>query len=366
MDKRIFVDVNVIQNVPPSCLNRDDTGSPKTAVYGGVRRARVSSQSWKRAMREQFHDCFDESEMGVRTIKIVELIADKIMSIDGDIDEKTAVSKAVAVIESAGVKLGAKAKDKKSSDAEATPQAAALFFMSRKQVENMATLAVSGEYTKKDVLQALNKGYGVDIALFGRMVADNPSLNADASSQVAHSISTHRVDNEYDYYTAVDDMISDDTAGAAMIGTVEYNSSTLYRYATLAVHDLSKQLEDPAVTSKAVREFVRAFVLSMPTGKQNTFANRTLPYAVFVAVRKDQPVNLVSAFENPVQQGKESGGFNSESVRKMVEYEKSICSDFVEEPVITWQIGKGLEELGPETGLQAALNELSEYILGEL
>ena len=56
MENRLFVDIHAIQSLPPSNVNRDDTGSPKTAIYGGVRRSRVSSQSWKRAIRQYFNN----------------------------------------------------------------------------------------------------------------------------------------------------------------------------------------------------------------------------------------------------------------------------------------------------------------------
>jgi len=146
------------------------------------------------------------------------------------------------------------------------------------------------------------------------MVADDPALNTDASAQVAHAISTHKVENEYDYYTAMDDRSPEDQAGAGMIGTIEFNSSTLYRYATVAAHDLKKNLGDANVAAKAVKEFVRAFICSMPTGKLNTFANNTPPYSVMLAVRRDQPVNMVGAFETPVKAGE--GGYQENQQKR--------------------------------------------------
>ena len=336
-DKKMFVDVHVIQSVPPSCINRDDTGSPKSAVYGGVRRARVSSQSWKRAMRLFFRERFDESELDVRTTRIIELVAEKIQEKDKSVSTEDAVEMAKKIIETAGIKIK-ESKKKKGEENAAPPVSAALFFMSMKQASNLADLALTGDYSKNDVKEALNKGNGVEIALFGRMVADDPSLNADASSQVAHSISTHAVDNEYDYYTAVDDRSKDDESGAGMIGTVEFNSSTLYRYATVAIHDLKKQLSDSEATAKAMEEFVRAFILSMPTGKQNTFANRVPPFHVTVCIREDQPVNLVGAFESPVHTSS-TGGYNENSVKKLLNYESEVCSDFVKAPSSEYHVG---------------------------
>ncbi len=342
-DRRIFIDVHVIQSVPPSCINRDDTGSPKSAVYGGVRRARVSSQSWKRAMRLFFRERFDESELSVRTLRVAELVAEKIQEKDETVSKEAAIDMAKKIVEA--IKIEAK-KPKKKKEGKVTDVSVtgALFFISMKQASNLADLAISKDYSEKDVKlgedvkKVLKQGNGVEIALFGRMVANDPSLNVDASSQVAHGISTHAVDNEYDYFTAVDDRRRDDEAGAAMIDTVEFNSSTLYRYATVAVHDLKKELGDPGVTARALEEFVRAFVLSMPTGKQNTFANRVPPFHVTVCVREDQPVNLVGAFEAPVRTSS-AGGYNENSVKKLLDYESEVCGDFVAAPSLEWHAG---------------------------
>lgn len=358
--ERMFVDVNVIQTMPPNCANRDDTGSPKTCMYGGVRRARVSSQSWKRATREYFHGRVDESLLSVRTTKIVRMVADRIVESDPAKSDDEAMSMAAGVLEKAGVKV--KAKKGKKDDAEGAPEAQALFFMSYQQSKNLADLALRGDYDKKAVEEALNKGHGIDIALFGRMVADNPLLNADASAQVAHAISTHRVDNEYDYFTAVDEMSPEDNAGAGMIGTVEFNSSTLYRYATVAVHDLARQLDDPEVVSMAVAEFVRAFIMSMPTGKQNTFANRSVPYAVYIAIRADQPVSLAPAFESPVMPERGAGGYNAASASAMSECELKYRADFIDDPVESWQVGSGLDGLGPSSDLGTAIEQLKKRI----
>lgn len=146
--------------------------------------------------------------------------------------------------------------------------------------------------------------HSLDVALFGRMIADDKALNVDAAAQVAHALSVHEVDNEFDYFTAVDDHLEDSEPGAGMIGTVEFNSSTLYRYATVDVDALASNLghdtSEVDATARAIVTFLRSFALSMPTGKQNTFANRTRPDAVIVSIRRGAPVNLVGAFEDPV------------------------------------------------------------------
>lgn len=346
---RVFIDIHVIQSLPPSCVNRDDTGSPKTAIYGGVRRARVSSQAWKHAMREMFNDYFHDSELSERTKKIVEKVADQICNLH-NISKEEAMKLAEKIINQAGVST-------KDSEAKA------LFFMSSKQAENLANMAIVNPLPgKKEVQEALNAGNGVDISLFGRMVADDPALNTDASAQVAHAISTHKVENEYDYYTAMDDRSPEDQAGAGMIGTIEFNSSTLYRYATVAAHDLKKNLGDTDATTKAVKEFVRAFVCSMPTGKQNTFANGTPPYAVMVAVRRDQPVNLVGAFETPVKSGE--GGYQKKSTEMLAKYAQTVYEKFFAKPesVFMTAVSDELAGLGDSCEFSELLKSTEEVV----
>ncbi|MFF2396321.1 type I-E CRISPR-associated protein Cas7/Cse4/CasC [Nocardia sp. NPDC058114] len=302
----MFVDVHILQTVPPSNINRDDTGSPKTAVYGGVRRARVSSQAWKRATRTMFRELVDPATLGVRTKRVVELVAERIGNAVDDPAEAAA-----KVIKEAGIKLEKPTAKKKGKDdepadpADQLEQSKYLLFLSATQINRLAQLAIdtanTGTTDKAAAKAAANGADSIDVALFGRMVADSTDLNVDAAAQVAHALSVHSVNNEFDYFTAVDDRAPEDNAGAGMIGVVEFNSSTLYRYATVNVDQLEKNLGDKEATAVAVANFLTAFVRSMPTGKQNTFANRTLPDAVVISVRTDQPVNLVTAFESPVE-----------------------------------------------------------------
>jgi CRISPR system Cascade subunit CasC len=353
MDKkdRVYIDLHVIQTVPPSCVNRDDTGSPKTAIYGGVQRARVSSQSWKRAIRKMFQEDMHEEAVGIRTKKIIGMIIKEIQGIDDSVNDDKARKLAEEVVKACGIST----KD---------DEAKALFFISTKQAQNLAKLVLENDKPSKKEAQAMiSKDHSIDIALFGRMVADDPTLNADASAQVAHSISTHRVDNEFDYFTAVDDLAPKDNAGAGMIGVVEFNSATLYRYATVAVHELNRELggEKDAV-AEAVVEFVKAFILSMPTGKQNTFANRTLPDAVLVTIRRDQPINFVGAFEKPVKASE--NGYVSESVKSLSKYADKVYASFASAPEKSWSIGfEGKEH---NVNLEKLLEEVKKQITADL
>jgi CRISPR system Cascade subunit CasC len=160
-----------------------------------------------------------------------------------------------------------------------------------------------------------NEGHPAEVAMFGRMVADLQHLNVDAAIQVAHAVSTHRVRNYFDYFTAVDDE-NTEHSGAGMLGNIEFNSATYYRYATVGVHQLHDNLNDAPATVEALQRFIRAFSLTLPTGYQNSFAHQTRPYAVIAAVRTDQPVNLVNAFEEPVT-ASSSGGYLRPSLTRL-------------------------------------------------
>lgn len=345
MNKRLYVDFHILQTVPPSCINRDDTGSPKTAVYGGVLRARVSSQAWKHAMRAAFAENA-QLDVGKRTKKVADLVRDQILALAPDADADKLAKKA---LENAGIKF-----DEKSKKDDTVTKA--LFFMSTAQAKALAELAVEGSADKKQYRDALKAAPSMDMALFGRMVADEPSLNYDAAAQVAHSISTHAVQNEYDYFTAVDDCQAEDNAG---LGTVEYNSSTLYRYATVNVMELAGQL-GAAQAAETVRAFGEAFLFSMPTGKQNTFANRTLPDAVYVTLREDQPVNLCGAFERAVPRSAQ--GYAAPSKAALARYAQQMYSSFAEAPAQSFTVGSGLEELAPAQTAKAMLGALEKAV----
>lgn len=345
MKKRLYVDFHVLQTVPPSCINRDDTGSPKTAIYGGVTRARVSSQAWKHAMRQAFveESLLDEEDVGKRTKKVTELVEKEIAALA---PEKDAAKLAKKTLDNAGIK-----NDEKGTKA--------LFFISQAQIKALAQLAVEECADKKEYKKALSTAPSVDIALFGRMVADDPSLKFDAAAQVAHSISTHAVQNEYDYFTAVDDCQVEDNAGAGHLGTVEYNSATLYRYATVNVMELERHL-GAKKAAEVVRSFGEAFIRSMPTGKQNTFANRTLPDAVYVTIREDQPVNLCGAFERAVRKSVE--GYAEPSKSALQAYAQQLYQSFAEAPAESFTVGTGLEALAPAQPLNTMLDALEEAV----
>jgi len=375
---RTIVDIHVLQTVPPSNLNRDDTGSPKTAIYGGKRRARVSSQAWKRATRDAFGAMLDKNELGVRSKRVVELIGAEIEEQDRSLGRERAHELAGSVLLAAGI--ATKPPKRAPKGDEAVPaESGYLIFFSRSQVRRLAELAVQSaadgvaSIDKKEARRRADQEQSVDVSLFGRMVAEVTDFNVDAAAQVAHALSVHAVDNEYDYFTAVDDHKNadvDEDAGAGMIGTVEFNSSTLYRYATVDVNGLQQNLGDADVTRRAVEAFVRAFVTSMPTGKQNTFANRTLPDAVLVVVRETQSINFVGAFEEVVVDG-EDGGRVVASIRRLAQHGQELHEAYDEQPLSAWFVGVGeraaaLSVLGERSTLDATVTGLGELVAQRL
>ncbi len=226
MKGKLFLDIHALQVVPPSCLNRDDTGAPKTAIFGGVQRARVSSQSWKRAIRTGFSDGLDKNELSYRTRQVEELIKAELMAILPDVSEESAAALVKEALITMGLvddksKNASKSKKNKGADTaeEATEEVAnagqkkVMFFISTFQMQDIASIiartVAEGKKlatVKKELKDALKKKNGIEIALFGRMSAADTEFSVDACVQVSHAISTHEVENEVDFFTAVDDI----------------------------------------------------------------------------------------------------------------------------------------------------------------
>lgn len=384
--EKLFLDIHVIQTLPPSNINRDDTGSPKTAVYGGVRRARVSSQAWKKAMRDYFKDKADNGYLGVRSKRIVEYVAKKILEIDKTLSFEEAEKKSLEAFTSAGFTI---------TEENKLPT---LFFLGDRQAGDFARATLDNIKDVSTLRKIIKNNVSIDIALFGRMIADSKlnekikkenekgkkkkiidneekeesriNLNEYASAQIAHAISTHGVQTEFDYFTALDDLSKDAKPGAAMIDTIEYNSSTLYRYGNVALHEFYHQMkENKEETKKAIILFVEAFLKSLPSGKINSFANQTIPSSVVVSLRKDRPVSLVSAFETPIKTKLSQEGYVNESIEAMFkEYQK--IQRFVDKPEISFYLnlseGHILEGAKEESNLSDLLNDLGKELNNRL
>jgi CRISPR system Cascade subunit CasC len=370
-----LLEFHVIQNFAPSNLNRDDTGAPKEALFGGVRRARVSSQCWKRSIRllASRDELLPEADRGMRTKRLA-LVLEQRLSAMGRTD---AASRIRAALAAASLKV------------DETGDTQYLLFLGNREIEALARMinqhwdalgqVVAGpaeggkQRSKKDAKDAappevertaksiLDGGKAVDVALFGRMLADLPRANQDAACQVAHAISTHRVEREFDYFTAVDDNADEDVQGAGMIGTVEFNSATLYRYAALDLEKLRANLQgDEALARAAVRAFADAFMRAVPSGKQNSFAAHNMPSFAGVTTRHRGALNLANAFERPVYPLRDAS-LSDLSVKALAAYEGRVGSTFGD-PRDTWRYidltGAWPAELGSRC---ASAGELADW-----
>lgn len=362
-----YVDIHIIQNIPPSCVNRDDSGSPKTAIYGGARRLRVSSQSWKRATRLYFDEVLNIDNLGIRTKRVLEVLTRRISEKAPELQD-SALSAAEKVFKQAKIKLAAP-RNKTDAPFESTY----LLFLSSSQVDRLADLAIEAinEGTDPDakaVKKILKEDHAADVALFGRMVADDTDLNVDAACQVAHALSTHAAATEYDFFTAVDDtkqQSEEEDAGAGMMGTVEFSSATVYRYATVNFDMLVSNLGHREAALHALDAFITAFCKSMPTGKQNTFANRTLPEAIVVTIRDDQPVSLVGAFETAIQSNV-SSGYLAGSVTALKNHAQDIERNFGLSPVASFVVSLRDSDAVAELGDRVVFSDLVPQVLTHL
>lgn len=337
-----LIAIHLLQNHAPSNLNRDDNGDPKDAFFGGVRRARVSSQALKRSMRtnEEFQKSFeDPALLGFRTKLLPEMIREELDTHDigaeaiaailahavrfGKGDARPTPAASDAADEPIGSNPAPKSKAQKSKDAKADAAdgaeklvTAQLMFLTQREITALTTCLVAlcselgiGAFaaleTEKDLVNKHLKGkleqHAVDIGMFGRMTTSSPFKDVDAAVQVAHALSTHKVEQEFDYFTAVDD-ISGET-GAGMIGDVAFNSATYYKYINIhwegLVENLGNQRE---VAAAAVEALLRAAMTAIPSGKQNTFAAHNLPdFALIEVLKKNTPVSYSNAFLKPVR-----------------------------------------------------------------
>lgn len=369
----LIIDIHALQTVPPSLINRDDTGAPKTAVFGGVPRQRVSSQSWKRAIRKYFEDHFDSDQIGDRSKRLPEKIAKRLEEVAG-LEQAEAIERVQKLFKAAKISTEVEKAQKKTDDPDAAhnpyPHTKYLFFLSPAQVDHAVQVLGEdweGKISKKDAQSVLDENHSVDMAMFGRMVADDAAYNVDAAVQVAHALGVHASAPEFDFYTAVDDLAEEgEETGAGMLGTVQMMSSTMYRYATVNVDGLAQNLDSPATARDAAVKFIEAFVSSMPTGKINTFANQTLPELLYVAVRDTRPVSLVNAFESPVT-GTESDDRRHESARRLADEARNVQDAYGFTPNSSYVLALGdLADAFDGIAEKVTLAELTDKLQGDL
>ncbi len=309
------VEFHILQSFPVTCLNRDDVGAPKTAIVGGVTRARVSSQCWKRAIRLALHE-ISGVELGVRT-KALSLLVANACKEEGASEEqaKTCGDKIERIFIKESNK---KTEDNSQEESEETKTDTLLFLApsevkllaqkfkevnfdankliiqkdAKKQAKELADIIGKSKYAQTETLD------GLDIALFGRMVAQAPSMDVEAATSFSHAISTHRAVNEVEFFTAVADFGQEQ--GSAHMGTLEFNAATYYRYVSLDLGQLFETLgHTDEFFSKAVSAFIKALYIAVPSARQTTQAGACLWDYAKVLVRKGQGVQL--SFEMPVK-----------------------------------------------------------------
>lgn len=323
----MLIELHLLQSFPVSNLNRDDLGQPKTARFGGYTRARISSQSLKRAARNLFAEHgLDPAELGVRTKRLRDAAAGNLSARGRDAEQASEICQAglealgFAAHAATGLtkyllyvgkpaqqlladycdqrwdelaKTVAEAKKRKQKqEQEKTP---------RKTTTAKVAAKKPTKQNQEEAKRILDGTRAADIAMFGRMIADNTDFNVNAASQVAHALSTHAVVNEFDYYTALDDLRPDAEPGADMIGTVDFNAACFYRYANLDLSQLATNLpDDPDLAARSARAWLHSFIHAVPGGKQNSMAARTMPQTLIGVVRETGAWNLANAFLRPV------------------------------------------------------------------
>lgn len=304
-----FVQLHLLTFYPPSNLNRDDVGRPKTAFMGGVERLRVSSQALKRAVRTSdiFASTLD-GHLASRTQRFAETIIEPHLRDKGASPEQANdIARKIASV--FGKVAAADTDDKKKGDKTSLPSArtAQLAFIGREEQKAALDLAekmlANQNIEAKPDLVLMRADSAVDVAMFGRMLADNPDFNREAAVQVAHSVTTHRVAVEDDFYTAVDDLKQKgEDAGAGFMGETGYGSGLFYLYVCVDTDLLVKNLAGNADLAKlALKSLVEALATVSPTGKQASFASRARASYILAEFGAQQPRTLASAFAQPVK-----------------------------------------------------------------
>ncbi len=328
----MLIEIHMLKNYPPVNLNRDDSGAPKSCFFGGVQRGRISSQCLKRSWRTS--DIFKNvGSYGIRTRKLPELVAERLLEMGVKAD----------LVEEARAKLtGIANKDGTTTNDGKTAQ---IVFYSKDDIERVVVRVKEAIDTDGDLktfkkrkakefdamkAEAKVSPVSADIALFGRMVTSEYFMNVDAAMQVAHAISTHAVNRESDYYTAMDDLLkAGEETGAGMVGDTDYNSCCYYEYASIDTDALAENLKNAPdreiLMGKLIPALLQAMAYSNPSGKQNTFAGQIMPDLVMIECKQDKiPLSYVNAYETPVPTWGSNPRIVETSIRRLADHVDSM------------------------------------------
>jgi len=355
----MLVEIHMLQSHGPSNPNRDDLGAPKTAMFGGVQRARISSQCIKRSIRRhpEFMRTLD-GHVGESTRLFPSLVKEALTGSGLPAKDHEKIVKACqGVVKGEEKKAEDEAEGRKKGDGEETlrtgqvirlgPQEAGEFVRIlgelHKEMPKDYKQFLAGQEPKEKFAARLRQAYGsdaVDIALFGRMVTSSAFQNVEASVQVAHAISTHGVVPEVDYYTAVDDKQPEEETGAGFIGEAQFASAVFYKYFSLDWEAFQENLGDGGLPERALRAFLETAAHAVPTGKRNSYANNNLPDAILVEVkRKNVATSYVNAFLQPAGRYTDSAGEHDlmdDSIRKLRAYSDSVLKTYELGPKRFW------------------------------
>lgn len=373
----LMLETHAIQTPGPNCINRDDVGAPKTAPLGGVERARVSSQCWKRAVRLALRDTLGQIRTATRTTKIGIKLKDMLEERGVPADQSAHIAALLA--EASGAIPKPKEDKDKSKSKDDTPdgpvlESKALLLMGDAVYDLLADKGLeayrSGDPDKwakdkaiRSELQLLPiNDKAIDVILFGRMAAANPTLNVDACCRFAHAIGVDRLRTEADFYTAIDEV--KETHGSAMMDDILFNSPTYYRYADIDLETLADRLADPKAAAETAGAFTRAFATVMPTGKSTTFANITPPDYYMVVLRDTQSYSLVNAFTSPVSEDPIPYHAAERLAGKELSYEKAWGVN----PVKAWLVAsdttpdKLTETFGQPVSINTLVNDVQHEV----
>jgi CRISPR system Cascade subunit CasC len=373
-----YLEMHILQSFPVACLNRDDLNSPKTAIFGGIQRARVSSQSWKRAIREMAAELLPAYFAAKRSRLIMTSVSDRLRTKGVNREHAEMLSKAMAhylgkldpkdaykvktlmflspnefdklaeillhlheekktALYEAFAHITPEDLGKEEENADGDRDEEIDESAKQKRNKNAPKAMTARQFTqlvtklfKTPVKNAFKGGFNkdaADIALFGRMVANDHSLTVEGAAMFGHALSTHKVDNEIDFFSAVDDLQPKEEAGAGMTGTLEFNSATYYRFAALNLDMLEDKDHlgelSPEERKDVVRAFVKATLKAVPGARKNSMNATTLPGFVLGIVRdKGHPVQLVNAFEKPLRVNGGKGFFEISIAALKNEYDR--------------------------------------------
>lgn len=340
-----YIEIHALRAFPPSNLNRDDFGAPKSAMFGGSKRLRISSQCLKRTWRlsEQFQSNFTKNDLSIRTnqayTEVTKQITNQIGQLNsGLIDGITSLIKSIGKSED-------KDKDKKDSTVFLflTKQEIDLVCKFIQENETEVNSIKSSGKVDKEVMNKVKKNLkkylldntdsnSPDVGLFGRFITTKePEFDTiNAALQVSHAVGVTKMDVEYDYFTTIDDISTD--PGAAHLGESEFSSSVMYMYSVVDLNQLEKNLgmrtsagrkadaESISLARKSIPALIRAVGEATPTGKKTGTAPYTKAEYIEVIVRKSQPFNSCNAFLKPVHASEANGDIMLAAINKLIDY----------------------------------------------